>query len=55
MYYATGTPGWMRADYRFPPAPEQELSALKAQAQWLGDQLNSLTRRIDEIEGQHPE
>ncbi len=55
-YYATGLPGWAHAGYGFPPpppppAPEQELSALKAQAQWLGDQLARVKERIEEIEG----
>jgi hypothetical protein len=52
MYYATGLPGWARLGYGFPtpPAPEQELSALKAQAGWLQNQLDAINRRIEELE-----
>lgn len=56
MYYATGLPGWARAGYTPPtPAPDAELSALKAQAKWLGDQLAGINTHIEQIEGQHPE
>jgi hypothetical protein len=52
MYYATGLPGWARTGYGFPPppAPEQELSALKARAGWLQNQLDAINKRIEELE-----
>lgn len=52
MYYATGLPGWARPGYGFPPppAPEQELSALKAQAGWLQNQLDAISKCIEELE-----
>ena len=56
MYYATGLPGWARAGAVPPvPATEQELADLKAQANWLGDQLAGISKRIEEFEGQRPE
>lgn len=58
-YHATGQPGWAR----FGPAPgwsaapawgaptqEQEADELKAQAEWLQEQLNAIQQRIDELE-----
>jgi len=56
MYYATGLPGWARAGYAPPPPmPEVELSALKAEAKSLGDQLAVISQRIKQIEGEQPE
>jgi len=49
MFYATGLPGWMRAGFA-PPTREQEAAALKAQANWLKEQLDAITRRIEELE-----
>lgn len=49
MYYATGLPGWMRAGF-VPPTREQEATALKAQADWLKEQLDAITKRIEELE-----
>lgn len=49
MFYATGLPGWLRAGW-VPPAPEQEVAALKAQADWLKDQRDAINKRIEEIE-----
>jgi Family of unknown function (DUF5320) len=42
-YYATGIPGWV------PPTQEQEIANLKAQAEWLKNQLDAIQKRIDEI------
>ena len=59
MYYATGVPGWARAGY-YPawgaapsvgtPAPEQETAALKAQQEYLTATLDSVKKRIEELE-----
>jgi hypothetical protein len=56
-FYATGLPGWARFDYvpawgygtYAPPTPKQEAEGLKAQAEWLKDQLDAINRRIEEL------
>lgn len=48
-YYATGLPFWARGGY-VQPAPEQELTGLKTQADWLRGQLEAITKRIEELE-----
>jgi len=55
-YYATGVPGWARfgagpawGSYAAPP-PEQQMDALKNQAQFLKEQLDVITKRIEELE-----
>jgi hypothetical protein len=65
QYYATGMPGWARFGpapgwgaapaWGAPPvwgAPtkEQEAKGLKAQAEWLQEQLDAVRQRIDELE-----
>lgn len=52
MYYATGRPGWARAEF-VPPAPpaEQEMADLKAQATWLAGRLDVIQARIEDIAG----
>ena len=66
MYYATGLPGWMRSGQPWPwaaptayappgyaaagPDPQQERDALKAQAEWLQEQLDGINRRMSELE-----
>lgn len=60
MYYATGLPGWIRfggyptpapqADTPAAPTAEQELSALRAQAQWFRSWLDAINARIAELE-----
>lgn len=54
MYYATGMPGWMRFGGYAAQMPVQnqasEVDALKAHAEALKEQLNSIQRRIGEIE-----
>jgi hypothetical protein len=47
-YYATGQPGWARVDVS--PAPEQELSILKEQAELLREQLQQIGKRIEGLE-----
>ena len=42
-FYATGIPGWVA------PTPEQESADLKAQAEWLKTQLDSIQKRIDDL------
>jgi hypothetical protein len=63
-YYATGLPGWARfgyapawgapaapyGPYAAPPTPEQETESLKSQAEWLKEQLDAVTSRIEELE-----
>ncbi|MBE7558463.1 DUF5320 domain-containing protein [bacterium] len=53
-YFATGLPGWMRrgaylAPYPFPD-PQLEKQALKNQADALQAQLDSIKRRLGELE-----
>lgn len=50
--YATGLPGWARGTvpYPAPAVPEQELAALKQQAEHLGGMLEQIRARIQELE-----
>jgi len=61
MYYATGLPGWARADYladwgMLPVnpsqalSPDQEAAALKQQAKAMSDRLAAINQRIAELE-----
>ena len=63
MYYATGLPFWARGGYPawgydgpgYAPAPyemprEQEMEALREQAEFLRKSLDEVTKRIDELE-----
>jgi hypothetical protein len=43
-FFATGIPGWAVTE------PEQDAIALKAQADWLKDQLVAIQKRIEELE-----
>ena len=53
-YYATGLPRWARFWDWEPKAPpvtkEAEAESLKAQAEWLGEQLEAVQRRIAELQ-----
>ena len=57
-FYATGLPRWGRYPYAPGPAwdvpptltKEQELEGLRQEAEWLKDQLDAISQRIDEIE-----
>lgn len=54
-FYATGRPGWADYGYGPPgwaPAPAHELDVLKREADWLKDQLDAISQRIEEIEGE---
>lgn len=51
-YYATGLTGWQRAvDQPYGPTitKEQELAALKDQAEYLENTVNSIKKRIQEL------
>ena len=60
MYYATGLPGWMRfgghaVPYGYPtphqgPNPNMEKQALKNQAEALQSELDSVKKRLNDIE-----
>jgi hypothetical protein len=67
QYYATGVPGWARFGYApawgappappygaypAPPTPEQETEFLRTQAEWLQQQLDHISQRIAELEGE---
>ena len=49
MFYATGLPGWRRFNPS-PPAPKVEVDSLKAQADWLKEQLDLINKRIEEMD-----
>jgi hypothetical protein len=56
-FYATGRPGW--ADYGAPwwayapsPTQEQERDVLQREAEWLKDQLDAISQRIEELGGE---
>lgn len=64
-FYATGMPGWMRANqgmpaygmgvprmpvYQQPQAPEAESVMLKDQAEFLKQQLEDIQKRINELD-----
>ncbi len=62
MYYATGMPGWARAGgpypaapYAAPPTAEQELAVLRQQAEYLGNALEDIRKRIEDIEAKPAE
>ena len=57
--YATGLPGWARfgrapawgyGPYVEPVTREQEVESLKAQAEWLKEQLDAISRCLTELE-----
>lgn len=52
-YNATGLPRWARfggAPAWGPPSKEQEVETLKAQAQWLKEQLEAVSERAANLE-----
>jgi hypothetical protein len=64
-YYRTGLPGWARfgyapaweappagvyGPYAAPPSKEQEVDVLKAQAEWLKQELDAISQRLEELE-----
>jgi hypothetical protein len=55
-FHATGRPRFTRrmrrtAPWGAPPAtPEQEAEALRTQAKWLGEQLDSIQQRLNGLE-----
>jgi len=57
MFYANGLPGWARASapvtgapYTATPAPEQELTVLKQQAEYFANALDGILKRVKELE-----
>ena len=63
QFYATGLTGWQRAGMGAPAYPtpnaapcgpaatvEQELDALKGQAEYFGDALEGIKKRIEELQ-----
>ena len=58
-FYATGLPRWARFGYApeaavppvyAAPTAEQELDALKQQAEWLKSQLDAISERMSKLE-----
>ena len=53
-FYATGLPRWVRGWDAGPtlttPAPHQDIDGLKQQAKYLGDALENINKRIEELE-----
>jgi hypothetical protein len=49
MYYATGLPEWQRSMYT-PVPPQEEAESLKAQSNWLKDQLDAVEKRLKDLE-----
>ena len=52
MFYATGLFGWQRANSFTAPQPasrDQEIQELKQQAEYFGNQLEAINKRIDEL------
>jgi hypothetical protein len=60
-FYATGLPGWARAGFGYPyapdpapvaqaPTPESELAGLKQQAQYFQEAVDEINKRIEELE-----
>ena len=58
-FYATGLPGWMRAQrgmpFGFAQGRQEELHILKTQADLLKQQLENAQSRIQELEGKKGE
>ncbi len=49
-FYATGLPGWMRANDAPPIGPDTEQQALKRHAEVLQTQLDAISERLSELE-----
>jgi hypothetical protein len=49
MFYATGLPFWARGGYAA-PTPDEEVSALKGEADWHKEQMDSINKRLQELE-----
>jgi hypothetical protein len=43
-------PAYYPQQYGAPPSPEQEAEFLRAQAQWLQEQLDAISKRVEELE-----
>lgn len=65
-YYATGMPFWARhayapdpgappvgyGPYGAPPTKEEQVGALRTEAEWLRESLEAITARIEELEAE---
>ena len=53
QFYATGLPRWARGSgipQGIEVPAENEVQALRTQAEWLGEQLRTVQQRLDELE-----
>jgi len=50
QYFATGMPGWMRSGPYTEPGVALDKEALRQQSQFLQSQLDSIKKRLDEME-----
>jgi hypothetical protein len=53
QFYATGLPRWARGSgvpQELEVPAENEAQALRAQAEWLGEQLKAVQQRLDELD-----
>lgn len=51
---AAAPPAWGYGPYAAPPTPEEETAALKAQAEWIAQQLQAIEKRLEELGRQEP-
>jgi hypothetical protein len=49
LFYATGLPFWARGRYAT-PTQDEEVSALKGEANWHKEQMDSINKRLQELE-----
>jgi hypothetical protein len=48
-FFATGQARWDYSGYYVPPTQEENLQALKTEAEWLKGQLEAINKRIEEL------
>ena len=62
-FYATGLPGWLRAQrgmrafsgFGQPLSKDEELEGLKSQASFLKSELDAIVARVQDLEGKQEE